>query len=256
MRLARIQMESETAFAVLEGDVYKLIQGDLFAPLQFDGRTCRRTQARLLAPVLPSKVVCVGKNYSDHAAEMGSAPPEEPLLFLKPSTSVIGPEDVIEYPADCTRLDYEAELAVVIKSRCKDVPLGAYQDVVLGYTCLNDVTARDLQAADGQWTRSKGFDTFCPIGPWIETELDPSDVLVQSRLNGRVCQAARTSLLIHDVDKLVYYASRIMTLLPGDVIATGTPAGIGPMQCGDRVQIEVEGIGVLENVISLHRRGG
>ncbi|HWR24211.1 MAG TPA: fumarylacetoacetate hydrolase family protein, partial [Feifaniaceae bacterium] len=198
-------------------------------------------------PVTPSKVVCVGKNYYAHAMEMQSAPPDEPLLFLKPSTAVVGPEDKIFYPPDSVRVDYEAELGVVISRRCRDVPAERFSDAVLGYTCVNDVTARDLQAKDGQWTRAKGYDTFCPVGPWIETELDPFSVQVESRLNGKVCQSESTSAMMHDAAKLIAYISRVMTLLPGDVIATGTPAGIGPMQVGDTVEVEVEGIGVLRN---------
>lgn len=249
MRLARALIDGEAIHAILEHETLCAIDGEFFSDCRPSGMTFALHEAHLLPPVLPSKIVCVGKNYFDHAAEMGGAPPEEPLLFLKPGTSVIGPEDAIHYPPDCGRLDYEAELGVVIKRRCKDVPLGASQDVILGYTCLNDVTARDLQKKDGQWTRAKGFDTFCPIGPWIETELDAQNVRLQARLNGDVRQSASTSIMIHSIDKLVYYASRIMTLLPGDIIATGTPAGIGPMQLGDRIEIEVEGIGILRNTI-------
>ena len=247
MRLCRVSTNSETFYGVLEGELVRRLKGAPFEELQFNGRDYPLSTVRLLAPVEPSKIVCIGKNYYAHALEMQSTPPEQPLMFLKPSTSVIGPADVIVYPPDSERVDYEAELGIVISRRCKDVAEDDFQDVILGYLCVNDVTARDLQAKDGQWTRGKGFDTFCPIGPWIETELDPFTVRVESRLNGRVCQSESTSIMMHNVRKLVAYISRVMTLLPGDVIATGTPAGIGPMQAGDWIEVEVEGIGVLRN---------
>lgn len=252
MRICRASAGTESFYAVLEGDILRPMRGVPFDGVEQDGRSVPLKDARLLAPVEPSKVVCIGKNYYAHAMELKEgAPPEEPLIFLKPSTSVIGPEDEIEYPPDCKRLDYEAELAIIIGKRCRNVQPGKFKDVIFGYTCLDDVTARDLQKSDGQWTRSKGYDTFCPIGPWIETELDPFDVKVESRLNGKVCQSDSTKSLIHDIDKLVSYITRVMTLLPGDVIATGTPAGIGPMQSGDTIEVEVAGIGVLRNSIRI-----
>ena len=252
MRICRANHRDDTFYAVMDGDTVYPIHGDPFSGIIRDGRSYPIKDVRLLAPVQPSKVVCIGKNYYAHAMEMQEGlPPEEPLLFLKPSTSVIDPEADIVYPPDSSRVDYEAELAVVIGRRCKDVPIGGFRDVILGYTCLNDVTARDLQKSDGQWTRGKGYDTFCPIGPWIETELNPFEVKVESRLNGRVCQSDNTASMIHPIDKLVYYISRVMTLLPGDVIATGTPAGIGPMQPGDIIEVEVSGIGVLRNKLRL-----
>ncbi len=206
---------------------------------------------RLLAPILPSKVVCIGKNYADHAREMGGEPPAEPVIFLKPSTSVIGPGDPILRPTRLSeRIDYEGELAVVIGRVCREVPADRVPEVIFGYTCANDVTARDLQARDGQWTRAKGFDTFCPLGPWIETDLDPADVALTTRLNGEVKQDSRTSLLLHGVAALVAYVSQVMTLLPGDVLLTGTPAGIGPMSKGDEVSVTVAGIGSLTNPVS------
>ncbi len=250
MRICRVEKGMEIFYAQLKDDRLYRLACHPFVEIIKDKRTYSLDEVRLLAPVEPSKVVCIGKNYYDHAMEMNEgSPPEEPLLFLKPSTCVIGPEDGIAYPPDSKRLDYEAELAIVIKKRCKDVPMGGYQDVVLGYTCLNDITARDIQKSDGQWTRGKSYDTFCPIGPWIETELDPFHVSVESRLNGEVKQSSNTEKLIHNIDKLVYYITRVMTLLPGDVIATGTPAGIGPMQKGDVIEVEVGGIGVLRNHI-------
>lgn len=247
MRICRAAVGDQVYYAAMEGDTLRRIVGEPYAGIAYTGETCPLEGARLLAPVQPSKVVCLGKNYADHAREMGGEAPETPLIFIKPNTSVIGPGEGIDTPPDSARVDYEAELAIVIGKRCKDVPREKYQDVIFGYTCLNDVTARDLQASDGQWTRGKGYDTFCPIGPWIETELDPNDLKVESRLNGKVCQSARTSILIHPLSELIWFISRVMTLLPGDVIATGTPAGIGPMQRGDTIEIEVEGIGVLRN---------
>lgn len=249
MRICRVAIGKEEFFAQMEGGVLYRLQGNPFEGIVKTNQQYALNEVRLLAPTMPSKVVCLGKNYYDHAKEMGDEPPETPLIFLKPSTSVINPGDGICYPPDCKRLDYEAELAIVIGKRCKDVSRENYRDVIFGYTCLNDVTARDLQKSDEQWTRGKGFDTFCPIGPWIETELDPNNVHVEARLNGKVCQSASTSILIHPIDKLIWFISRIMTLLPGDIIATGTPAGIGPMQLGDTIEIEVEGIGILSNYV-------
>ena len=206
---------------------------------------------RLLAPMLPSKVICIGKNYADHAREMGGEPPAEPVIFLKPSTSVCGPGDPIFRPtAISERTDYEGELAVVIGRLCSQVPAELAASVIFGYTCANDVTARDLQARDGQWTRAKGFDTFCPIGPWIETDVDPADLALTTELNGEVRQSSRTSLLLHDVPALVAFVSQVMTLLPGDVLLTGTPAGIGPMSKGDQVRVTIEGIGSLVNPVT------
>jgi 2-keto-4-pentenoate hydratase/2-oxohepta-3-ene-1,7-dioic acid hydratase in catechol pathway len=205
----------------------------------------------LLAPILPSKVICIGKNYADHAREMGGEPPAEPVIFLKPSTAVCGPGDAILRPTQLAeRTDYEGELAVVIGRLCRQVPPERVDEVIFGYTCANDVTARDLQARDGQWTRAKGFDTFCPLGPWIETDLDSADLAVTTRLNGEVRQDSRTSLLLHDVRSLVVFASQVMTLLPGDVLLTGTPAGVGPMDKGDQVSVTIEGIGTLSNPVA------
>jgi 2-keto-4-pentenoate hydratase/2-oxohepta-3-ene-1,7-dioic acid hydratase in catechol pathway len=219
------------------------------AGVQFTGRRFPLADVRLLAPVLPSKVVAVGKNYAEHAQEMGDeAPPAEPVLFLKPSTSVVGQGDAIAYPIKLTeRVDYEGELAVIIGRLCREVPMDRAQDVIFGYTCANDVTARDLQSRDGQWTRAKGFDTFCPIGPWIETQADPTDLALTTSVNGEVKQHARTSEMVHDVPTLIAFVSQVMTLLPGDVILTGTPAGVGPLQHGDEVSVTIESIGTLRN---------
>jgi 2-keto-4-pentenoate hydratase/2-oxohepta-3-ene-1,7-dioic acid hydratase in catechol pathway len=218
--------------------------------IRFTGRQFPLDDVRLLAPVLPSKVVAIGKNYAEHAREMGGEPPAEPVIFLKPSTSVAGPGDPIRRPALSERVDFEGELAVVIGRLCRDVPPSRVPEVVFGYTCANDVTARDLQRRDGQWARAKGFDTFCPLGPWIETAVDPADLDLTTTVNGEVRQQSRTSLLLHDVTALIGYASAVMTLLPGDVLLTGTPAGVGPLEKGDEVAVTIEGIGTLRNPVA------
>jgi 2-keto-4-pentenoate hydratase/2-oxohepta-3-ene-1,7-dioic acid hydratase in catechol pathway len=216
--------------------------------IRFTGARYPVADVRLLAPVLPSKVVAIGKNYAAHAREMGGEPPDEPVLFLKPSTSVVGPGDAIIRPVRLSeRVDFEGELAVVIGRVCRDVPPGRAAEAIFGYTCANDVTARDLQARDGQWARAKGFDTFCPLGPWIETQLDPADLELTTTVNDEVRQHSRTSLLLHHVAALVSFASAVMTLLPGDVLLTGTPDGVGPLEKGDQVSVTIEGIGTLSN---------
>jgi 2-keto-4-pentenoate hydratase/2-oxohepta-3-ene-1,7-dioic acid hydratase in catechol pathway len=208
-------------------------------------------QARLLAPVIPTKVVCVGKNYADHAAEMGSDVPERPILFLKPPTSVIGPLQAVRYPPDSREVHHEAELAVVIGKVTRDVQVEDVGPHILGYTAANDVTARDLQRLDGQWTRAKGFDTFCPLGPAIDTDLDPQEGLsIICRVNGEIRQAGSTSDMVFGVGELVSYISRVMTLLPGDVVLTGTPEGVGPVVPGDRMEVEIEGVGTLINPVA------
>jgi 2-keto-4-pentenoate hydratase/2-oxohepta-3-ene-1,7-dioic acid hydratase in catechol pathway len=218
--------------------------------VRYTGQSYPVADVRLLAPVLPTKVVAIGKNYADHAREMGGEPPDEPVIFLKPSTSVIGPGDPVARPVKLSeRVDFEGELAVVIGRLCRDVPPERVSEVIFGYTCANDVTARDLQAKDGQWTRAKGFDTFCPLGPWIETGLDPSDLELTTTVNGEVKQHARTSQLLHDVTAVVCYVTSVMTLLPGDILLTGTPAGIGPLVHGDRVSVAIQGIGALTNPV-------
>ena len=208
------------------------------------------SDVRLLAPVIPrSKVVGIGKNYAAHAAEMGGDLPAEPLMFIKPNTSVVGPGDPVFYPRQTQNLHYEGELAVVIGRICRDVAPERVNEVVYGYTVGNDVTARDLQKSDVQFTRAKGFDSFCPLGPWIETELDPTDLQVQTHLNGELKQDGRTKDMVFDVAALVAYVSSVMTLLPGDVILTGTPEGVGPMNPGDEVDVTISGIGTLTNKV-------
>jgi len=210
----------------------------------------RLADVRLLAPVLPrSKVVGIGRNYAAHAAELGNKVPTEPLMFIKPNTSVIGPGDPIRYPRQSQEVHYEGELAVVIGRICRDVPAERAGDVIFGYTVGIDVTARDLQRKDVQMTRAKGFDSFCPLGPWVETELDPADLRLRTFLNGEVVQDGRTSDLIFDVPTLVAHVSSVMTLLPGDVILTGTPEGVGPMNVGDEVEVVIDGLGALTNKV-------
>lgn len=255
MRVARFTTGTEPAYAVVEGpegqETLAVLDSDpLMHPVRPTGQRVPLVEARLLAPVIPrSKVVCVGKNYAEHAAEMGGPAPEEPLIFLKPNTSVIGPGDGIVYPVQTENLHYEGELAVVISRIARDVPASRCAEVIFGYTVGNDVTARDLQARDGQWTRAKGFDTFCPLGPWIVTDLDPSDLALTTTVNGELRQAGRTSQMVYDVATLLAYITSVMTLLPGDVVLTGTPAGVGPMHPGDEVAVSIEGIGTLRNPV-------
>ncbi len=248
MRIARFSIGDEVDFGVIEGDEVAPITGHPFAPFTFTGYRYALAEVRLLAPVIPSKVVAIGRNYAEHAAEMGGgAPPDAPMIFLKPSTAVIGTDEAIAYPPTSQRVDFEGELGVVIGRLCRDLPAEAALEAILGYTCANDVTARDQQAADVQWTRSKGHDSFCPLGPWLETHLDPGDLAITTTLNGEKRQDARTAQMVHDVPSLVSYISAAMTLLPGDVILTGTPAGVGPMSAGDVVEVTIEGIGTLTN---------
>ena len=257
MRIARFVKGDGVAYGVVEGEAAQTIAELYGHPFGIDPSGVRLTgqryplaEVRLLAPVLPSKVVAVGKNYAEHVREMGAELPAEPVLFLKPSTSVTGPGDRIAYPVKLTdRVDYEGELAVIIGRLCRDVPKERAYDVVFGYTCANDVTARDLQLKDGQWTRAKGFDTFCPLGPWMETATDPSDLGITTTVNGEVRQHARTRELLWDVPSLIEYVSAVMTLLPGDVLLTGTPEGVGPLTDGDEVSVTVESIGTLTNKV-------
>jgi 2-keto-4-pentenoate hydratase/2-oxohepta-3-ene-1,7-dioic acid hydratase in catechol pathway len=253
--IARFTTGEDPRFAVVEGEQLAVVTGDpLYTPLQFTGERVPLDDARLLAPVIPrSKVVGIGRNYAEHAAELGNEVPAEPLVFLKPNTSVVGPGDPIVLPAASGDVHYEGELAVVIGRVCRDVPRERVGEVVLGYTCANDVTARDLQKSDGQWWRAKGSDSFCPLGPWLATDLDVGDLRVTTRLDGAVVQDGRTSQMVHDVPGIVAFVSSAMTLLPGDVILTGTPAGVGPLMHGCRVEVEIEGIGVLQNTAVTRR---
>lgn len=265
MKIARFSYEGEIGFGILDdaenGDGIELVElvGDPIANgFNTTGRRIAFAEARLLAPVIPrSKIVCVGKNYLDHVEEMkdvtgvGSADaPAEPLLFLKPNTSVIGPGEAIVRPAISERVEHEGELAVVIGAVAKEVPVERAMEVVFGFTCANDVSARDLQVKDGQWARAKGFDTFCPLGPVIETDLDFADAHIETRVNGEVRQSSSTAHLIHSIARIISHASEAFTLLPGDVILTGTPAGVGPLVAGDTVEVEIAGIGILRNTVT------
>jgi 2-keto-4-pentenoate hydratase/2-oxohepta-3-ene-1,7-dioic acid hydratase in catechol pathway len=238
-------------YGVLDGRTIRTLAGSPYGRPRHTGLQYRLDDVRLLAPCRPSKIVALGVNYRSHGEEMSHRIPAEPLIFIKPPTAVIGPEDGIVYPEMSERVDYEGELGVVIGKRASHVAEKDAARYIMGYTCCNDVTARDIQARDKQWTRAKGFDTFAPIGPWIETELDPSNLHLETRLNGEVRQSTSTGELIFGVHALVSFISRIMTLLPGDVIATGTPSGIGPMQPGDTVEVEIEKIGTLRNHVVL-----
>lgn len=254
MRIARFSAGDDMSFGVVEGDPTRpeslrvtAISGHPFGPFQVAGHPRPLSEVRLLSPVLPSKVVGVGRNYVEHARELGNAVPDVPVVFLKPSTAVIGTSGAIIYPAISEEVHHEAELAVVIGRLCREVPVERAADVVLGFTCANDVTARDLQRTEDQWGRAKGADTFCPLGPWVETELDPADLRIRCTVNGETRQDGRTSQMVRGVAELVAHVSAAMTLLPGDVILTGTPAGVGPVQVGDEVSVDIEGIGTLTN---------
>jgi 2-keto-4-pentenoate hydratase/2-oxohepta-3-ene-1,7-dioic acid hydratase in catechol pathway len=267
VRIARFTTGDEPSYGVVTGEldehgqldddaaVVELAGDPLYVGVKLLDIQHRLSDVRLLAPVLPrSKVVGIGRNYAAHAAELGNEVPDEPLMFLKPNTSVVGPGDPVFYPPQTQDLQYEGELAVVIGRICRDVPAEQATDVIFGYTVANDVTARDLQRKDGQFTRAKGFDSFCPLGPWIETDLDPQDfadgLRVQTFLNGDVVQDGSTADMVVDVPALVAHVSSVMTLLPGDVILTGTPEGVGPMQVGDEVEVSIARLGSLTNRIS------
>ncbi len=250
MKIVRFSYRGREAHGALESDRIVLLEGPLDA-LRRAGHTppLPVSDVRLLAPVAPSKVIAIGLNYADHAREAGREIPDEPMLFMKPSTAVIGPGAMILYPPQTKNLHFEGELAIVVGRTARNVTEREVRGYVLGYTCMNDVTARDLQRRDVQFTRSKGFDTFAPLGPVIETDVDPSDLRLETRLNGAIRQKSRTSNLIFGCDFLVSFISHIMTLLPGDVISTGTPAGVGPMQVGDTIEVEIERIGCLTNTV-------
>ncbi|MGW3846971.1 fumarylacetoacetate hydrolase family protein [Streptomyces fagopyri] len=258
MRIARFSIDGNVAFGAVEGDkpdelVLDIIKGIPFADFEVSGTKVPLGKVRLLPPVLPNKVVAFGRNYAEHAKELGNEVPDAPFAFFKPSTSVIGPGDDIRYPSFSNELHHEAELAVVIGRMCREVPRERVKDVILGYTCANDVTARDVQKREKQWARAKGFDSSCPLGPWVETDLDLSAVsegiTIQCTVNGQQRQLGRTSEMTHSVEDLIVNITEAMTLLPGDVILTGTPAGVGPLNVGDEVAVTIEGIGTLTNKV-------
>lgn len=244
---------SDPLFGVLnDKDSILVLQGDpIYSGIVPNDKSVKLSEVKLLSPVIPrSKVVCIGKNYADHAAEMDSEVPQEPIIFIKPNTSVTGPNETIIWPKMSERVDHEVELAVVIGRICKEVPAEKSADVIFGYTIANDVTARDLQKRDGQWSRAKGFDTFCPLGPWIDTEFVPGNQKITATLNGELKQSANLSSMIFKIPKIIEFVTNVMTLLPGDVILTGTPAGIGPMPAGATISLSIDGLGTLNNKVS------
>ena len=255
MRIARFVSADTVSFGVVDGDTTDLstltvtpIDSHPFAPFQISGEPVALADVRLVAPVLPSKVIAIGRNYADHVKEMGGDEvPSVPVAFFKPSTSVIGPGEAIQYPSISSEVDHEGELAVVIGRLCRDVPVARAAEVILGYTCANDVSARDLQRDEPQWARAKGFDTSCPLGPWVTTGIDASDLRVTCSVNGELRQDGRTSQMVHGIAQIVAHVSAAMTLLPGDVLLTGTPAGVGRIVPGDTVTVEIEGLGALTN---------
>ena len=250
MKIVRFAVDRNVGYGILNGESIQGIEDKPYRYLKPTDHHYQLTEVKLLSPCTPSKVVALGLNYHNHAKELNSPLPNAPLIFLKPSTAVIGPEDNIIYPAASTRVDYKGELAVVIKKPVWRVSIKEALDYVLGYTCFNDVTARDLQGQTGQWTRANGFDTFAAVGPCIETELDPGNVVLETYLNGELKQQGSTTDLIYSIPELINFISHVMSLLPGDIIATGTPSGIGPMYPGDTVEIKIGGIGTLRNYVA------
>jgi 2-keto-4-pentenoate hydratase/2-oxohepta-3-ene-1,7-dioic acid hydratase in catechol pathway len=249
MKLVRYQTQGKISYGIWENDTIKEISGSIFGEFKTTHAKYKLSDVRLLAPVEPTKILCVGLNFRDHIEELGEKTPEYPSHFLKPLTAVIGPEDPILYPRIARQVDYEGELAAVIKDKVKDVALEKALDHVLGYTCFNDITERELTRKQGQLTRAKGFDTFAPFGPCIATGLDPSRLTIQTYLNGKLLQEGRTENMIFSIPFLVHYLSQCMTLLPGDLISAGTPKGVGPMKPGDVVELSIEGIGTLRNPV-------
>ncbi|MCI9308963.1 MAG: fumarylacetoacetate hydrolase family protein [Oscillospiraceae bacterium] len=249
MRYVRFESTGGPRWGVVKGEEVLTLSKPPYGELDYDGGKLPLGQCKLLAPCDPTKIVCVGKNYVDHAREMGAEPPGFPVLFLKGPNTLNRPEGAVCAPKFVERLDYEGELAVVIRRRAKDVKAKDFSDYVLGYTCLNDVTARDIQGHDGQWIRGKSMDGFCPIGPWVSDEVDPAGLKLATRLNGKTVQQGDTADFITSIPQLLEFIAAAMTLEPGDVVATGTPAGVGPMIPGDQVEVEIEGIGVLKNQV-------
>jgi len=253
MRIARVSVPGVEfpVYGVITGDKIELITGLPWPDISDPVAALNLADVKILAPVIPSKIVCVGKNYADHAKEMGGDVPTEPVIFLKPNTTVIGDGDFIVLPPQSTNVHHESELAIVIGALAKNVEVDRADEVIFGYTCANDVTARDLQNSDGQWTRSKSFDTFCPLGPWIETELDPENLAISCKVNGVTKQDGNTGDLVRSAREMVSWISHMMTLLPGDVILTGTPAGVSQIVSGDSVSVTIEDIGTLTNSVTV-----
>lgn len=249
MKYVRIEGRNGPCWGVIKDETVLTLKSAPYESLEYDGGSAALSGCRLLPPCEPTKIVCVGKNYAEHAREMGAEPPGFPVLFMKGVNTLNCHDGAVHAPSFVSRLDYEGELAVVIRRRAKDVKAKDFADYVLGYTCLNDVTARDIQQHDGQWTRGKSMDGFCPVGPWVVDEIDPGSLSVETRLNGKVVQQGNTADFITPVGELIEFITASMTLEPGDVVATGTPAGIGPMVPGDAIEVEIEGIGILKNQI-------
>jgi 2-keto-4-pentenoate hydratase/2-oxohepta-3-ene-1,7-dioic acid hydratase in catechol pathway len=253
VRICRVAVDDDLSFGVIDGtedeSVVRLLRGHPFGEVQLTGRVLPLSDVRLVTPILPSKIIAVARNYADHAAEMGGDVSASPVIFIKPNTTVIGPDEPILLPWQSEQVEYEAELAVVIGRLCKDVPRERVPEVIFGYTCANDVTARDLQRIDGQFGRAKGFDSFCPLGPWIETDFDPEGASIRCALNGEVRQDGNLDDMVHGIARIIEFVSSVMTLIPGDVILTGTPAGVGPMVAGDVVEVRIDGIGTLRNPV-------
>ncbi len=249
MKIVRFAVDGKARYGILKDQSIQGLEGKPFRHIKLLEQYFKCNQVKLLAPCQPSKIIALGLNYHSHARELNLAVPESPLTFLKPSTAVIGPGDNIVYPSVSARVDYEGELALVIKKPVWRVATEDALDYVLGYTCFNDVTARDLQQHDSQWTRAKGFNTFAAVGPWIETELDPGNVALETYLNGKLKQQGNSGDLIYSVPEIINFISHVMTLLPGDIISTGTPSGVGPMYPGDTIEVRIPQIGTLRNFV-------
>jgi 2-keto-4-pentenoate hydratase/2-oxohepta-3-ene-1,7-dioic acid hydratase in catechol pathway len=256
MQIVRFKTRGKVRYGVLKKGSIQRLARDPFESFasdkkyEFESQTYLLEEVKLEAPVIPSKIICLGLNYRPHVAESHTEPPKNPLIFLKPPSAIIGPGAAIIFPRSWKRVDYEAELAIVIGKKAKYVSEKDCREYVLGYTCFNDVSERHYQREDGQWTRSKGFDTFAPVGPWVETEIEADDLKVETYLNGEVRQSDSTKNLIFGISTLISFISNVMTLLPGDIIATGTPAGVGPLKAGDIVEVKIENIGVLRNGVT------
>ncbi|MDP2923359.1 MAG: fumarylacetoacetate hydrolase family protein [Candidatus Omnitrophota bacterium] len=249
MKILRFCHKKIISCGIVEDDYVRIVDGSPFGRIKVTAQKIPLGKIKFLPPVNPTKIILVGLNYKDHAKELNMPLPEEPVIFLKPSTALLGYNEAIVYPKGVKQLDYEAELAVIIGKEGKNIQESVADKYIFGYTCLNDVTARDLQRKDIQWTRAKSFDTFCPVGPWIETELNPSNLKIKSYLNGQLKQNSSSSNFIFSISYIIYFISKIMTLFPGDIISTGTPYGVGPMQKGDTVEVDIENIGRLKNYV-------
>jgi 2-keto-4-pentenoate hydratase/2-oxohepta-3-ene-1,7-dioic acid hydratase in catechol pathway len=251
VKVARFSNGAEPRFGIVDGPELVVLKGHpLVAGYQTTGERIPLKEVKLLAPTIPSKIVCIGKNFADHAAEIGEEVTEEPLIFFKPSSAIIGHGDAIVIPPQSKQVELEAELCLVIGKLAKNVSVDKALEYLWGVTIANDVTARDLQFGDGQWARSKGFDTFCPLGPWVETEFVPDGQVIESRINGEVRQNVAISEMVHKIPFIISYVSKNMTLLPGDIILTGSPAGISVINAGDMIECEIEGIGILSNPVA------